>query len=270
MVAKKICALSLLVVAGISLVGCTTSRESVRDKHVSLETVEVQNADAVALTKFNYQIEGEDIDKAKVFAGQLSSPESRAMAFLRVALIGKEAIGDVQTKKESLTQAIQNLNAISNVDVKFALQQEFLEALFNLDVKHKQKALNEVYQEILDNFWETSTSLEANTRVLCNETITQINDSLSKSWVINGSQLKKVGLEGKILTARLRYALNPEKAKVEISTIKDQVWEIHPSANRVPYLLDLIEFEIDVTRDISEAKRLLKTLRNTLEPQLDA
>ena len=270
MIVEKGKMLGLLALTTCCFGGCREYREPGDDRMIesnqtSLHLTETQSVDAITLTKFNYQIEGGDFEKAKVHAGELSTPDAKAIAFLRIVLEGKETIDTSVYKKEALNHAIQNLNSISDLEVKFALQQEFLTALLHLDPKHKQKHLNEIYLSILDNFWETSTALDTHAIQLTAKSVAAINMSLNKSWNLEMSQLKKLGLEGKIHTAKLRYALHPEKSKTEISTIKNQVWEINPPLNRVPLLLDLIEFELDVTHDIAEAMRLIKTLKKTIE-----
>ncbi len=274
-VEEKVKMTFLVALASCCLTGCNNYQESGSDgitekDQVGLNYTETENSDSTLLTKFNYQIEGGEIEKAKVHASQLSSPEGRAMAFLKIVVKGKESIDSEVCKKEALTDAIQNLNSISNIEVKFALQQEFLKALFNFDPNHKQKTLSEVYAGILDNFWETSTALDSNVMKLDSSTVSMVNKLLKKSWTLETSQLKKMGLEGKIYTAKLRYPINPKKAQVEINIIKDQVWELKPLSNRIPFLLDLIEFELDVTKDVSEAKRLIRTLKKTIEMGIDA
>ncbi|MCB1109511.1 MAG: hypothetical protein KDK64_00875 [Chlamydiia bacterium] len=260
---------SLVVLSSCFLAGCqyqsSKNGKGSEGEQTSFSSMEVQGLDSVTLTKFNYQLEGGELEKARVHASQLSCPEGRAIAFLRVVLKGKETIENSTCKKEALNEAIQNLNSISNLEVKFALQQEFLTALFDLDPKHKQKSLTEIYTGVLDNFWETATALDSNVVKLKAATISNINQALNKSWTLETSHLKKLGLEGKLHTAKLRYPLNPEKAHTEMTTIKDQIWEINPPAARIPFLLDLIEFELDVTHDLSEAKRLITTLKKTIE-----
>lgn len=271
MLAKRCAKLGFpLFVSLCFLFGCerqqdTKNTTAMKKVEVEVEIPESNHSDSIAFTRLNYQIQGGDFEKAKVQAAHFSSPEARAIAFLRIASDERgDSLERSLCKKEALTEAIQNLNAISELEVKFALQQEFLYALLSLDPNHKEKTLNETFNAILDNFWETSTALDAKAMALSSDTIAQINATLGNAWAMNTSQLKKLGLEGKLLTATLRYPLNPEKAKTEIAFIKDQIWEIFPAERQVPFLLDLVEFEIE-TQNIPEAKRLVTTLKKTIE-----
>jgi len=220
-------------------------------------------SDAILLTKFNYQIESKSFEKAKVHANKLSSPEGRVVAFLKIALKGKE-VSEITFEKEILREAVNNLSSVSDLSKKFVLQQECLHVLLELDPKHKQKFTTEVFTGLLDNFWETSAELESKSIKIHPNLIFDLNEIFNKSWVIDPNALKKSGLEGKICVAKLRHPINPDKSHTELNIVKDEIWEIPSAAIRAPIIIDLIEFELDVTKNIEEARALIKTVKKTL------
>lgn len=90
-------------------------------------------------------------------------------------------------------------------------------------------------------------------------------DTLSKLEVaINEIRNPKKVLHYELFFIELFFQINPEESRKKFKVWEQKIWEISNAQERASFLIRIVSFELETTKDIEAAKKAISVAKNTI------